>query len=661
MHIRFSVRAATGTVTPKSRARSPRTLAFAMISAGVLSAAVGPTPGLAQVRSCAENPKPAFCNAVRGDRAQGWLPQTRSEVVSRNGIVATSQALAAESGMEILKQGGNAIDAAVAAAAVLNLIEPTSTGVGADVFAVVYIAKENKLHFLNASGTAPTGATLQRYNSLGYFWNPANFAFGSGMPRGILSVTVPGAAWGWGELQTKYGLLTFKETLQPAIDFAEAGVPIQERVAGFNPPNALGPNPASPANCCTQKDPDSVAVWMPFKNPDGTPRGPALGEAFRNPDLAKTFRLMQKYGRDAFYKGEIAQAIVAKSNALGGTMTLDDLANYKGEWVEGATTNYHGYDVWELPPPSQAWNALEILNILEVCVPQWAPGQTLASLGPTSPLYWHLMIEAKKLGYADLTFYNADPDFENVPLDKLLSKSYAATLCHKVDPTHASATQAGPADIGGTIVMSTADRWGNMVAFVNSNWGGFGSGITVPGYGFLLHNRAQQFTLDPTSPNLIEPHKRPYNTLASGFVMKDGKPLMTIGLMGGDMQAQGHAQTLVHIIDFGANLQAATDMARFHHDQVANVVDLESQLFNIVGGPLKAMGHNAVTSNGGSVGGFQAIMFTADPTAPAAPGGPGNACSTPAAAHNANCPLQPIKGFYRAGSDHRKDGAAFGY
>jgi gamma-glutamyltranspeptidase/glutathione hydrolase len=192
-----------------------------------------------------------------------------------------------------------------------------------------------------------------------------------------------------------------------------------------------------------------------------------------------------------FYKGEIAQAIVAKSNALGGTMTLDDLANYKGEWVEGATTNYHGYDVWELPPPSQAWNALEILNILEVCVPQWAPGQTLASLGPTSPLYWHLMIEAKKLGYADLTFYNADPDFENVPLDKLLSKSYAATLCHKVDPTHASATQAGPADIGGTIVMSTADRWGNMVAFVNSNWGGFGSGITVPGFGFLLHNRAQ--------------------------------------------------------------------------------------------------------------------------------------------------------------------------
>jgi len=640
---------------------SARLVKCGTVAAVFLGATLGSNLALGQIKSCDATPKPSFCNAVRGDRAEGWLPQTRSEVVGRNGMVTTSQALAAEAGMGILQQGGNAIDAAVAAAAVLNLIEPTSTGVGADVFAVIYIASENKLHFLNASGTAPTGATLQRYNSLGYFWNPTNFAFGSGMPRGILSVTVPGAAWGWGEMLLKYGKFSFKETLQPAIDLAETGVPIQERVAGFNPPNALGPIPSSPANCCTQKDPDSVAVWQPFKDANGNPRGPALGEAFQNPDLAHTFRLMQKYGRDVFYKGEIAQAIVAKSNALGGTMTLDDLANYKGQWVQGATTNYHGYDVWELPPPSQAWNTLEILNILEVCVPQWAPGQTLASLGPASPMYWHLMIEAKKLGYADLTFYNADPDFETVPLTKLLSKSYAATLCHKVSPTQASTTQPGPADIGGTIVMSTADRWGNMVAFVNSNWGGFGSGITVPGFGFLLHNRAQQFTLDPNSPNLIEPHKRPYNTLASGFVMKDGKPLMTIGLMGGDMQAQGHAQTLVNIIDLGANLQAATDMARFHHDQVGNQVDLESQLFNLVGPQLKAMGHKAVTSNGGSVGGFQAIMFTADPNAPRAPGGPGNACNTPAAAFNPNCPLQPIQGFYRAGSDHRKDGAAFGY
>jgi gamma-glutamyltranspeptidase / glutathione hydrolase len=628
--------------------------ASAVIALGL---ATGYAPGsVAQVRSCDATPKPPFCNAPPGDRAEGYLRQTRSEVVARNGMVATSQALAAQAGLQILQEGGNAIDAAVAAAAVITLVEPTSTSVGSDVFAVIYIASENKLHFLNASGTAPTGATLEHYNSLGYFWNPKNFAFGSGMPGGILSVTVPGAAWGWDEMETKYGKLSFKQSLQPAIDYAENGVPIQERVANFRMPNALGPDPSSPKGCCTQQDPDSVAVWQPFNG-----KGPALGQAFTNPDLAKTFRLMQKYGRDVFYKGEIAQAIVAKSNKLGGTMTLDDLANYHGEWQEGATTNYHGYDIWELPPPSQAWNTLEILNILEVCVPQWVPGQTLASLGPTSPEYWHLMIEAKKLGYADLTFYNADPDFEAIPLAKLVSKPYAASLCGKVDPLHASDTRPGPGDVGGTIVMSTADRWGNMVAFVNSNWTGFGSGITVPGYGFLLHSRARQFTLDPNSANLIAPHKRPYNTLASGFVMKDGKPLMTLGLMGGDMQAQGHAQTLVNIIDLGANLQAATDMARFHHDQVANEVDLESQLYNLVGPSLIAMGHNAVTSNGGSVGGFQAIMFTADPNAAQAPPGPGSACKGDAAAHNPNCPLQPIKGFYRAGSDHRKDGAAVGY
>jgi gamma-glutamyltranspeptidase/glutathione hydrolase len=632
-----------------------RNARFAGAALLLLSAGYAPL-GVAQIQSCDSAPKPPFCNAPMGDRAEGYLRQTRSEVLARNGMVTTSQALAAQAGLQILQQGGNAIDAAVAAAAVISLVEPTSTSVGSDVFAVIYIAAENKLHFLNASGYAPTGATLQHYNSLGYFWNPTNFAFGSGMPGGILSVTVPGAAWGWGEMEDKYGKLTFKETLQPAIDYATNGVPIQERVANFRMPNALGPNPSSPAGCCTQQDPDSVAVWQPFNG-----KGPALGQPFTNPDLAKTFRLMQQYGRDAFYKGEIAAAIVAKSNRLGGTMTMDDLANYHGEWQEGATTNYHGYDIWELPPPSQAWNTLEILNILEVCVPQWVPGQTLASLGPTSAEYWHLMIEAKKLGYADLTYYNSDPDFENIPLAKLTSKPYAATLCNKVDPHHASATRPGPADVGGTIVMSTADRWGNMVAFVNSNWTSYGSGITVPGYGFLLHSRARQFTLDPNSPNLIEPHKRPYNTLASGFVMKDGQPLMTLGLMGGDMQAQGHAQTLVNIIDLGANLQAATDMARFHHDQVANQVDLESQLFNLVGPTLISMGHKAVTSNGGSVGGFQAIMFTADPNAAMPPPGPGNACKTPAAQSNPNCPQQPIKGFYRAGSDHRKDGAAAGW
>jgi gamma-glutamyltranspeptidase / glutathione hydrolase len=319
-------------------------------------------------------------------------------------------------------------------------------------------------------------------------------------------------------------------------------------------------------------------------------------------------------------------------------MTLEDLANYKGEWVQAAASNYHGYDIFELPPPSQAWAANEMLNILEACVPKWAPGQTLASLGPRHPKYWHLMVEAKKLAYRDLYAFNGDPDFVKIPLDRLLSKSYAASLCGRVDPDRASPTgpRTGPdLVLGDTIVLSTADPEGNMVSWVNSNYSGFGSGIAVPGYGIVLHNRGALFTLNPDSPNVIAPHKRPYNTLAAGFVMKDGAPLMTIGLMGGDMQAQGHAQALVNVIDLGANLQAATDMARFHHNQVPNVLRLESELYRVVGAPLRAMGHNVQSVDGAVVGGFQAIMRV-----------PGDGTRG---------------GYYRAGSDHRKDGQAVGW
>src|SRR6202011_4507498 len=343
-------------------------------------------------------------------------------------------------------------------------------------------------------------------------------------------------------------------------------------------------------------------------------------------------------GRDAFYKGDIARAIVAKSTALGGTMTLDDLASYKGQWVEPAESDYRGYALNELPPPSQAWGANLMLNILEACVPKWAKGESLAQLGPRNPKYWHLLVEAKKLAYADLYRYNADPDFVKVPLDMLLSKAHAASLCDKVDPDHASPT--GPTSTadgnGDTIVLSTADDEGNMVSWVNSNYSGFGSGITVPGYGFILHNRGALFSLDPKSPNLIEPHKRPFNTLSAGFVMKDADPLMSILLMGGDMQAQGHAQALVNIFDLGANLQAATDMARFHHSQVSNRLDLESNLYALLGKDLAGMGHRVNPVSGGAVGGFQSILVA------------------PATA-------QAVHGFYRAGSDHRKDGQAVGW
>jgi gamma-glutamyltranspeptidase/glutathione hydrolase len=582
--------------------------------------------------------KAAFCSAVRGVRSEGWPAQSRSEVMAQHGMVVTSQPLAAQAGLQILQHGGNAIDAAVATAAMLNVTEPMMVGVGGDLFAIVYIAKEHKVYVLNASGMAPTAATVERFNKLGYAWNPKNWGPGSGMPAGgILPVTVPGAVWGWQAVLKRFGKLTFKEVLEPAAEYAQGGFPISERIANdWRLPNAL---PLQ--GCCTSLDPDSIKTWYV----NGTP--PSPGQIFKNPDLARTLRLLQSKGADAFYKGEIAEAIVAKSQALGGSMTLEDLASYKGEWVEAARTTYHGYDILELPPPAQAWATEEILNILAACVPQWTTGQSLASLGPANPEYWHLLIEAKKLAYADLYQYNADPKFANVPLDKLLSQSYAASLCGKVDPQHASTP--GPAGNfpmpGDTVVLSTADADGNMVSWVNSNFSAFGSGLTVPGYGFILHNRGALFTLNPKSPNVIEPHKRPFNTLSAGFVMHNDRPLMTVTLMGGDMQAQGHAQLLVDILDLGANLQAGADMARFRHSQIANTLSLETPLYDLVGAKLTAMGHSAKSVSGEEMGGVQILMFVADPS------------RTPAGADGS----KHVAGYYRAGSDFRKDGEAVGW
>lgn len=595
-------------------------------AAQVLAAILGGGCAFAQTSPpgafCGPAPQPAYCSAVRGARAEGWPAQSRSEVMAQHGMVVTSQPLAAQAGLQVLMRGGNAIDAAVATAAVLNLVEPMMVGVGGDVFAIVYIAKEKKIYVLNASGTAPTGATLARFNTLGYHWNPKNWGPTSGMPlNGILPVTVPGAVWGWQAVLKRFGTLTFKEVLEPAAQYAEQGFPVSERIAHeWRLPNAL---PLE--KCCTEPDPDSIRTWY------GNGQPPQAGQIFKNSGLARTLRLLQAKGGDGFYHGEIAEAIVAKSRALGGTMTLADLANYRGEWVEPAHTQYHGFDILELPPPSQAWAANEILNILQACLPQWAPGETLASLGPTNPRYWHLLVEAKKLAYADLYRYNADPHFVPVPLAKLLSESYAASLCSRVNPQHAS-TPGAEANFplpGDTIVLSAADGEGNMVSWVNSNYAEFGSGITVPGYGFVLHNRGTLFTLDPHSPNVIAPHKRPFNTLSAGFVMRGAEPLMTVTLMGGDMQAQGHAQMLVDILDLGANVQAAADMARFRHSQVSNVLTLETPLYDLVGSQLAAMGHAVKAVSGEEVGGVQSIMR--------------------------------IDGYYRAGSDFRKDGEAVGW
>ncbi|HET7084363.1 MAG TPA: gamma-glutamyltransferase family protein [Rhizomicrobium sp.] len=588
---------------------------------------------------------PPACKAVRGDRADGWMAQSRSEVVGRNGMVATSQPLAAQAGLEMLRRGGNAVDAAVAAAAVLNLTEPMNVGMGGDLFAIIYTAKDHKLHVLNASGKAASGQSVEFMNAHGYRADPANWGPGSGMPqRGILSATVPGAAWGWQEVLDKYGSMTFKQVLEPAATYASQGVPVAERAAfDWRLPRAVNAVASDVSHCCTAQDPDSIHAW--YING----QQPKAGQIFRNPDLAKAFRLLQAQGRDAFYKGDIAKAIVAKEKALGGTMTLQDLADYKGEWVEPVTSDYHGFTLAELPPPSQGFAANEMLNILATCIGTVYPGQTLASLGPTDPRYWHMLVEAKKLAYADMIAINGDPDFNpglGGKVKALLTHEHAQSLCGRINPGMASATRPGAGSgAGDTIVLAAADRWGNMVSWVNSNFSGFGSGVTVPGYGFVLHNRGGLFSLDPKSPNAIAPHKRPFNTLAAAFLLQGGRTdgqLMAFQLMGGDMQAQGHAQMVVNMVDLGANLQASTDMARFHHSQIGNVLGLESQLAELVGDKLKAMGHTVRAVDGGDMGGFQAILFTPDPNEPAP--------------DPAKTSKRPVNGTYRAGTDHRKDG-----
>jgi gamma-glutamyltranspeptidase/glutathione hydrolase len=546
---------------------------------------------------------PVF-KATRGDRANGWLPQTRSEVLARNGMVATSQPLAAQAGLHILQKGGNAFDAAVATAAVLNVVEPGSAGLGGDVFVIAWLAKEKKLIALNGSGRAPAAATLQHISQ---------HAEDGHMPmHGINSVTVPGAVDAWDVLLKRAGTMTFKEVLEPAATLAQEGFAVSERIQydwiyGAEVLSA---------------DPDSVKTYLV----EGQP--PATYSLFRNPDLAHAFRVLQSKGRGAFYEGEIAQAIVKKSSALGGTMTLRDLKDTQATWEEPISTRYHGHDVYEFPPNTQGFATLEMLNILEACAPKL--GVNLAAPGPASPDFWHLMVEAKKLAYADLYAYNGDPKFADIPVARLISKDYAAQQCAHIDMHTAAKPEPKGDPVGGTVYLATADRWGNLVSFIFSIYDTFGSGITVPGYGFVLNDRGALFSLDPKSPNVIAPGKRPFHTLLPGFVMKDGQPLMAFGLMGGSQQAQGHAQVLVSMLDLGANPQAASDAARFSHAQATNTLYLESNLFATVGAALSARGHKVVAATGDDMGGFQAIQLL--------PGG-----------------------VLRGASDHRKDGQAVGW
>ncbi len=572
----------------------------------------------------ADKPTPGSdIKAVPGSRAQGWLAQGRSEVLARHGMVATSDPLAAEAGLEILRQGGNAIDAAVATGAVLDVTSQNDTGIGGDLFALVYVAKDKKLYALNSGGWAPTGWTPEFFAKLG----------GRGVPNnGVNSATVPGAISGYDALLKRFGSMGFKETFERAARLADEGWGLAERrhsdLRGAT--NGL------------RNDPDSKDTFLI------NGETPALYSIIRNPGLSKALRLIQAKGRDGFYRGEIADAIVAKMQANGGVMNKADLAEFQSEWVDPISTNYHGYDVFELPPPGQGMAALEMLNILEVCVPKL--GTSLAALGPSDPQYWHLMVEAKKLAYSDLEAQNADPKFAKVPVSNLLSKSYAATLCDRISPDKASKPAVRGGQTGGTIYLTTADRWGNMVSLIHSVFSTYGSRATVPPYGFVLHNRGSAFSLDPRSPNIVAPHKRPFHTIIAGFVMKDGQPLMTFGNMGGSVQPETHAQHMVNVIDLGMNVQMTTDAARFTHNQTSNVLSLEANLFNLVGAALKAKGHEVRPVNGGSVGGYQGILFTRDPNLPA-----------PIFDRRAVTDDLPVNGVYRGGSDHRKDGEAVGW
>jgi gamma-glutamyltranspeptidase / glutathione hydrolase len=572
--------------------------------------------------------------AVRGDRMWDWTQQTRSEVLARHGMVATSQPLAAEAGLQMLRDGGNAVDAAVATAAMLGLTEPESAGIGGDMEAIVYSAKTHKLSALNAAGWAPASHTVAFYHQRGLKEVPF---------YGVYSATVPGAVDGWSRLLHRYGRMSLAQVLQPSIEAARQGFGLTERIRGdWESYDHFYVD-------MLKKDPESRKVFL------RNGHVPALYSIFRNPDLARAYELLAKDGPDAFYRGPIGRAIVRRMNAGGAAWTMHDLSSFKSEWVKPISTTYKGYDVFQMPPQTQGFATLEMLNILEQCGPRL--GYNLHALGPRSPEFWSILVQAKRLAYADLLRYNGDPRFVKIPLQRLISKHYAASLCSQISLGDVSAEPAAAAkpsvsvtrERGDTVYLTTADRWGNMVSFIYSIYDYFGANISIPGYGFPMNDRGSFFNLDPSSPDVIAPHKRPFLTIIPAFVMKDGRPLLSFGNMGGDEQAQAQATEIVNMVDLGMNVQAAGDAARFHHSQDADRVDLESQLYALVGPQLRALGFKVrnVPGNDDVFGGYQAIFFQA---AGGAPPPEWQAAGDP-----------PVNGVYRAGSDMRKDGEAVGW
>lgn len=523
------------------------------------------------------------------DRITGKSFATRSEVIAQNGMAATSQPLATQVALDILKKGGNAMDAAIAANATLGLVEPTGNGIGGDLFAIVWDAKTQKLYGLNASGRSPKSLTLSYFKENGHKDIPS---------FGPLPVSVPGCVDGWFELHSKFGTMDMTEILQPAINYAKNGFPVSELIAYY-----------------MERSVRRLSKYPGFKEtymPNG--KTPAKGEVFKNPMLANTLEKIAKDGKDAFYKGDIAKTIANYMKEQGGFLSYEDLASHKSEWIDPVSVNYRGYDVWELPPNGQGIAALQMLAILE--------GYDIASMGYGTKEYIHHFIEAKKLAFEDRAKYYADPDFNEIPVEWLISKAYAQERRALIDPERSSnRLDAGKLRDGDTIYMTVADKEGNMVSLIQSNYRGMGSGMTPTGLGFILQDRGELFTLQEGHFNTYEPGKRPFHTIIPAFITKDGKPFMSFGLMGGATQPQGHTQIVTNIIDFGMNIQEAGDAPRILHfgsSQPTGEVMTDGGKINLETGfdyetirELVKMGHD-VSFSVGNYGGYQAIMYDAE-------------------------------------------------
>lgn len=545
------------------------------------------------------------------ERAGADPQQSRSMIVAEHGIVATSQPLAAQVGLDILQRGGNAIDAAIATNAAIGVVEPMSCGIGGDLFAIYWDAKTKKLYGLNASGRSPYELNRQVFASQGLREIPDS---------GPLSWSVPGCVAGWDDLQKRFGTLPLSALLAPAIELAEKGFPVSEIIAGDWQGSATR----------LRQWPDSAKTYLPQG------RAPKLGEMFRNPNLAASYQAIAQDGARAFYQGSIAERIVAYSKVSGGYFSLRDFADHRSDWVEPVSTNYRGYDVWELPPNGQGIAALQMLNVLE--------GYDLQALGPNSGEYLHRFVEAKKLAFADRAVFYADPAFKPLPTAELISKPYAAERRKLIDlqkalphvpAGHPRLTKAD------TIYLTVIDKDRNCCSLIQSVYYGFGSQVVPGDVGFALQNRGALFALDPQHLNTLEPHKRPFQTIIPAMVTKDGRPWLSFGVMGGDMQAQGHVQILVNLIDFGMNLQQAGDAARVRHggsptptgtpgESNGGTVFVEGGIRDEAVATLRAKGHLVVRARGG-YGGYQAIQIDWE------------------------------HGTLRGASEVRKDGAAVGY